>query len=156
MVPVASTLDVLSMHIRAKQAMGFKKLNPRAFSDARKLAQPTLPTKCWSLRQSEDASGEEREETKMVTDWASEFLCGDGTSFWNLSLQSWALWQSGDKEACPKLLGAKKHLKYFQTVRNTILWSDETCISCNAHTNMWFVFLLLSLCPSTAVMVRTI
>ena len=65
-----------------------------------------------------------------------EFLCGDGRIF------SAALHQSGFVARRKPLLSkryitvhsefAKRHLKDSQTMRNKILWSDETKIECQA------------------------
>lgn len=65
--------------------------------------------------------------------WASQFFCGERRTLQidnhvcsNSPIRP--VWQSGLTEATPDLEFAKEHLKDFQTIRNKILWSDETTV----------------------------
>ena len=81
----------------------------------------------------------DNQEPKDHSDRAQEFLCGDGTTI------SAALHQSGlySRVAKWKPLLSKRHmtaLKDSQTMRNKILWSDETKIELfglNAKCQVW-------------------
>ena len=82
-----------------------------------------------------------REVTKnlMVIDRAPEFLCGDGIrTTISVALHQSGLYGSVDSSA--RLEFTKRHLMDSQTMRNNILWSDETKIELfglNAKSHVW-------------------